>query len=527
MSTLTTNLRTSRWQTTRRALAAVGVVALAVGGALGSIAVTDAFAAPAAETDGTPGGCITSTDALFPCPTSAELDTIINSNGNPIHNDNAINTFVGGDFTATAGATEAEGRMIVRGNATFAQNPDYYFGIAGVGSRIVAPPGTEVLQVGGNLTVTTKLTVVSFAGSTNYPYWIAHSGTLTGTPSFQSLPGQPAGGVVKRAGIGALYDNAVTNLTARSASLKALPTTGTIAPDGPYLKATGDGTSMLQVFTYPVHTGTGAAPAQDLTFGGIPAGATVIINVPGTGTVDVKLNGVDSATTATARVSRNILWNVPDATTVAFSGSAQTTGSIMVGNPASTTTITIPGANGRIFVAGNLVHAGSGGNELHAYPFTGTLPGSSPTPTVTPTGTSTPTPTATSTGTPTPTPTATSTGTPTPTPTATSTGTPTPTPTATSTGTPTPTPTATGSPTDDPTTGESTEEPTDGTTTDDPDGGVGSEEGEPTDGTTPDGDESPEGGLPVTGAQAALGSGIALVLILGGIALLAVRRRNA
>ncbi|MBD9699877.1 choice-of-anchor A family protein [Flavimobilis sp. GY10621] len=97
-----------------------------------------------------------------------------------------------------------------------------------------------------------------------------------------------------------------------------------------------------------------------------------------------------------------------------------------------------------------------------------------------------------------------------------------------STGTPGTGEPSTGTPgTDEPSTGTpGTDEPTNGATTDD-DGGVGSEEGEPTDGTPTDDGTSPDDGLPVTGAQAAIGSGIALLLIVGGTALLAVRRREA
>jgi hypothetical protein len=36
--------------------------------------------------------------------------------------------------------------------------------------------------------------------------------------------------------------------------------------------------------------------------------------------------------------------------------------------------ISQPGVNGRVYLAGNLVHTGTAGTEIHAYPFTGTLP---------------------------------------------------------------------------------------------------------------------------------------------------------
>lgn len=480
----------------RRTYATLGTVTLAAS------SMAAAFAAPLSvtpDTDGVPGPCVHVATSTFGCPTAADLDALVNNNAGVRFTDNGINTFVGGNFIATRGATEAEGRMVVVGDARFEQGPEYNFGIAGVGSRIVPPANATVLQVGGDLTVTTKLKVVGYSGTESFPYNIQYEGTLTGTPVYDNLPLDASkSSTTKVSGIAAAYAPAVAKLTASSKHLSTLTANGTVAPDGPYLKLTGDGASSVQVFEYP----TNLSAAQDITFDAIPTGATVIINVLGAGPVDVKLNDVVGATTATGQLSRNVLWNVPDATVVAFSGGAQVTGSIMVGSPAATTTISVPGTNGRLFVAGNLTHSGTGGNELHAYPFTGTLPTS-----------------------PTPTPTATPTATPTGTPTATPTTTPTASPTATPTGDPT-TESSTDEPTDGSTLDDGTDEPTDGATTDD-EGGVGSEEGEPTDGTPTDDGTSPDDGLPVTGAEAAIGSGIAFLLIVGGIALLAIRRREA
>ena len=73
-----------------------------------------------------------------------------------------------------------------------------------------------------------------------------------------------------------------------------------------------------------------------------------------------------------------------------------------------------------------------------------------------------------------------------------------------------------------------TAKPTKRPATDAPeDGEVDDEQGTPSNGTPTDDGTSPDDGLPVTGAQAAIGSGIALLLFVGGIALLAIRRREA
>ncbi len=62
------------------------------------------------------------------------------------------------------------------------------------------------------------------------------------------------------------------------------------------------------------------------------------------------------------------MWNFPDTSDVVIGSMAQFPGSVLVANPASTTTVKLPGTNGRLWVAGNLVHDFLGG-EFHAFPF--------------------------------------------------------------------------------------------------------------------------------------------------------------
>ncbi|ROP36500.1 choice-of-anchor A family protein [Saccharothrix texasensis] len=49
------------------------------------------------------------------------------------------------------------------------------------------------------------------------------------------------------------------------------------------------------------------------------------------------------------RLRERLLWNFPDATSAGIGGTAQFQGSVLVGNPASTTTVTVPGLAGRFF----------------------------------------------------------------------------------------------------------------------------------------------------------------------------------
>jgi LPXTG-motif cell wall-anchored protein len=47
---------------------------------------------------------------------------------------------------------------------------------------------------------------------------------------------------------------------------------------------------------------------------------------------------------------------------------------VLAGNPEGVTTLSQPGMNGRVYLAGGLIQEGMGGYELHAYEFTGDLP---------------------------------------------------------------------------------------------------------------------------------------------------------
>ncbi|MGW1927552.1 choice-of-anchor A family protein, partial [Streptomyces massasporeus] len=303
----------------------------------------------------------------------------------------------------------------------------YNVGVAGVGSRVPPDDGNDFLTVGKDQTVATGQRLLAEEGRVSG--LVRYGGTLSGTVA------PPA---VHTAGAAAPYTALRDRLTDASQCYAYVngasrPATGTAVNNNTETVFTGDGTSKLQVFNVAFDLESMGGRQQGIRFDGIPAGATVLVNLlRADRTVDTYINQLPDG------LRERVLWNFPDATTVTFEGTAQFAGSVLIGDQASTTTITMPGLNGRFFTTGNLTHTsertGGGGQEIHAYPFNGDLPscgGGTPTPTPTPTDpTPTPTdPTPTPTD-PTPTPTE-----PTPTPTD-----PTPTPTA---PTPTPTPTHT------------------------------------------------------------------------------------
>ena len=72
----------------------------------------------------------------------------------------------------------------------------------------------------------------------------------------------------------------------------------------------------------------------------------------------------------------HLLWNFPDAETIALEGYAQFPGAVLIANSNSTTTVSVPGHNGRFVTCGDLVHTigSAGGREFHNYPFSGNFP---------------------------------------------------------------------------------------------------------------------------------------------------------
>lgn len=151
------------------------------------------------------------------------------------------------------------------------------------------------------------------------------------------------------------------------------PPTGTAVNEGFQTTFTGDGTSALQVFNVDFDLVGPSGSMQGIVFDNIPPNATILVNLLGSARTINTYSGSVFDTDPFNQLRERLLWNVPDASSFTVTGSGQFQGSLLVGNPASTTTISFPGTNGRIFTTGSLTHA-SPGSKLHAYPFDGDLP---------------------------------------------------------------------------------------------------------------------------------------------------------
>ncbi|WP_328647879.1 choice-of-anchor A family protein [Amycolatopsis sp. NBC_00348] len=480
-------------------------------------------------------------------------------NGSFAGRDNGVNVFVGGTMRVTGSAAEAEGRVVVGGDFTLRKTSGssiYNVGVAGVGSRVPPPDGADFLTVGGDLTVadTQRLDAVGDSGGGVVRHAGSASGTVIGTLVHDPAAMKPYAGLRE-------------DLTAASrcyARVDGAPrtATGTVVNQGYQTLFTGDGKSALQVFNVTADIAGPGGTTQGITFEGIPAGATVLVNLTGGPRTINTYSGTLDDNDPLNKLRSRLLWNIPDATTVTLTGSGQFQGSVLAGNPDGTTTMTLPGSNGRFFTTGNLVHGSSGGpgsgQEFHAYPFTGDLPScTKPEPTTTapttPTtpGTSTTTTTSTTSTTPTTGPATTTTGEPTTTtaPTTTqpttsttepTTGEPTTTGPTTTTTEPTtstsePTTTSTAPTTDTSTTGPTSTTTTATSTSTVPASTTGDTSTSPTDTTTSDTTPVPvpvtgggSGSLPDTGADAGPLLGLGALLVTGGTALVlvTVRRRT-
>ncbi|MFJ8134261.1 choice-of-anchor A family protein [Streptomyces hydrogenans] len=348
------------WRAGSTGLACALVLASAPALVLGPAAVPAAAA-------GLPGGLGPCVPGDPPCP--SPFPPIDND---PVKGrDDAVNVYVGDDFLVRGRAAEAEGRVVVLGafDMNKAEGGVYNVGEAGVGSKVPPSVGADWLTTGGNITVAAGQRLLAEAGV------VRHAGTVTG--DVESTLAQDDDATAPFTG---LRDRltAASRCYARVDGAPRTPT-GTAVNQGYQTLFTGDGSSALQIFTVDFDMVGANDGQQGIVFDGIPAGATILVNVLGADrTLNTYSGGIADTDDPLNAHRERLLWNFPDAKTVDLAGTGQFQGSFLIGDQASSTTVTLPGINGRFFTTGSLTHttaaSGGGGQEFHAYPFTGDLP---------------------------------------------------------------------------------------------------------------------------------------------------------
>ncbi|MGW1926444.1 choice-of-anchor A family protein, partial [Streptomyces massasporeus] len=247
--------------------------AVALGVVLGVTASGPALAAPLAPAAPAPGSTRT-------CPAPGEEPGIGHE---PRFTDTNVALFAGGDYTADGASAEAEGLLVVGGNATFAKASGGVFNVgrAGAGSGIVPPAGSVMLAVGGNLAIAGGTTVDVGHGLTSAS---GYGGAVRVGGAIDEKGRLETNGGSRSAGLGARdaltpYDAFAGTVRDESASLGSLKPTGTSVRRGDTVTFEGGKAgSGPQVFEIAAKELDGAS---SFDFRSIPERASVVVNVTG------------------------------------------------------------------------------------------------------------------------------------------------------------------------------------------------------------------------------------------------------
>lgn len=357
-------------------------------------------------------------DRSTSCPTSGEVPGI---GHNPKFTDGNVALFAGGNYTVDGGSAEAEGLLVVKGDATFAKDSGGTFNVGrvGAGSGILPESGDVMLAVGGDLSIAKGTTVDVGHGLTAGP---RYGGSVHVGKEIDEKGALETNGGERKSGVGAKealspYDTFDRTVSDESSSLGSLKPTGTTVSEGGTVtfKSTGASKGNLQVFEISAAELDGAST---FFFEGIPDGASVVVNATGSHTVSISpmsvgFNG-DRADTYDSPVfgeaASRILYNFEGSTSLTLGGGGNFMGSLLA--PKASADLTAS-TNGRVYIGGDVKTHGSG-NETHNYPWAGspafkckpkpsqpekpappvpTTPGKSASPSPTPPGESTPSPT--------------------------------------------------------------------------------------------------------------------------------------
>ncbi|MET9776927.1 choice-of-anchor A family protein [Streptomyces sp. NPDC006367] len=311
-------------------------------------------------------------DRSASCPVPGSTPGIGNT---PRFTDNNVAVYAGGDYTADGGTAEAEGLLVVRGDAKFDKGGVFNVGRAGAGSGILPAAGEVMLAVGGGLAIAEGTTVDVGHGLVSGPGYggsVRVGGEQTGEGELTTNGGSLTTGKGAKEALGA-YASFGGTLKKESAGLGALKPTGTAKREGGSVTFTGAGKDGLQVFEISAADLDGTS---SYSFKSIPDGSPVVVNV--TGSQPVRINplsvGFDGeqadlySSSKFGEAASRILYNFEDVTSLTLGGGGNFMGSILA--PEASADITAS-TNGRLYIGKDVRTHGSG-NESHNYPWTGT-----------------------------------------------------------------------------------------------------------------------------------------------------------
>ena len=302
---------------------------------------------------------------------------------NPPHQqtDPDVGTYVSGNLLISNGASEMEGTFVIGQNATFNSGAYFNVGTVGAGSQYVPAPGSDMLTVGGDLTIPSPFDVE--VGNLDSPTGgdVVVGGTVSAADQLQLqmnggtlTQGGGAGVITPYAPVAALYSGLSTQFS-------ALANTGTVTTDSGNVNFTSTNSDTRQVFTVAGNVLGTLASTKSINFINMPTDAIIIVNVTGTTAVlssnVFTLNGVSINPTAPepnrvfSHLTQSLLWNFASATSVTLGRQDQLLGSILVPTAGSNTQL-LTSTNGRLYINGNLTLGGGtteSGLEIHNYPF--------------------------------------------------------------------------------------------------------------------------------------------------------------
>jgi len=284
--------------------------------------------------------------------------------------DDSVSVFVGGNYVGNNGA-EVEGTMVVLGNLQVNSNGPANFVSVGAGTHVHPNSGGDCIVVGGDLKAYGKNKQVFNQHSSMYCDIVYKGGR-------RNVGKWKTNGNVRKVQNYDLshYEEMKTVLSKKSQFWKTLPENSYV--EQPYSDATltcnSDENEDISVFNIKPNLHHILNSCTALEFSDSCEGKTILINVLGSGTINIKAAGMRfkgksgyGTNGFSTCLTESILWNFPDASQVniGYGGTSEFHGSILAGGNLKLAT---SGHSGRTMVLGNLVQD-HGGSEFHSYQY--------------------------------------------------------------------------------------------------------------------------------------------------------------